>query len=226
MRAEGAGRRRACAAARAAARPVFIRRAPRAGMDAAERIAEGCDELHRLIVLLADASGGEPIRGKTKLQKMVFMLTLGEDGSKSPHGYDADNYGPHSDIVDEEARYLEDVGVLCVDGANISVTALGRKVAGRVAEREEKRALDMIDEYKEVFNDMTADELLAYVYSAYPDMAARSPAYDRVMSNVESHVMSLLKKEKVALGRAAELLGRPYEDVLRMAGKMRIQTLK
>ena len=195
-------------------------------MDAAGRIAAGCGELRRVMVLLAAANECEPIRGSTKLQKMVFMLTLGEDGSAGPHGYVAGSHGPYSGIVDEEASRLEDAGVLRVDGASISVTALGRKVADRVAEHTGRRDLDMIGEYKHVFNDMTTDELLAYVYSAYPDMATRSPVHDRVMSNADSHVMSMLKKEKVALGRAAELLGRPYEDVLRMAGKMRIQTLR
>lgn len=111
-------------------------------------------------------------------------------------------------------------------GADICITRLGRRVADRAAERESRRSLGMIGEYKGMFNDMTVDELLAYVYSAYPDMATRSPAYDRVMPNVEGHVMSMLRKEKVALGRAAELLGRPYGDVLRMAGRMRIQTLR
>ena len=100
------------------------------------------------------------------------------------------------------------------------------EVAGRIAKGEDRSTLDMIGEYKEVFNDLTIGELLAYVYSAYPDMATRSPAYYRTMSNKERHVMSMLKKGKVSLGRASELLGRPLGDVLRLAGRMRIQTLR
>ena len=189
-------------------------------MDAAKRVLATLNPLHRLVVLLAASNGGEPIRGGAKLQKIVFMLADG-DWKGGPCGYVAGRYGPHSDVVDEEVGYLEEVGILCTEGAGISVTPLGREVGGRIAGEEDIPTLAMIDEYKEVFNDLTAGELLAYVYSAYPDMAARSPAYDRMMEDRERHVMSMLKKGKIALGRAAELLNLHAEDILRMTGRMR-----
>ena len=196
------------------------------GHGCAERVLATCEPLHRLVILLAASNGGEPIRGRAKLQKIVFMLTEGEGWEDSPCGYDAGEYGPHSDIVDEETGYLEDVGILCGGGGDIAATRLGMEVAGRIASGEDRPTLDMIYEYKEVFNGLTTGELLAYVYSAYPDMATGSPAYDRTMSNKERHVMSMLKKGKVSLGRAAEPLGRPVGDVMRLAGRMRIQTLR
>lgn len=195
-------------------------------MDAAERALGACDPLHRLVILLAASNGGEPIRGGAKLQKMVFMLTEGEGGGDSPCGCDAGRYGPHSDAVDEGAGRLAEAGILCTDGGDISVTPLGREVAGRIAAEEDRRTLAMIDRYKEMFNDLTADELLAYVYSAYPDAASGSPEYDRVAPSMERHVMSMLKKEKITAERASELLGRPLEDVLGLAGRMRMRTLR
>lgn len=195
-------------------------------MGAAEMVLDACNPLRRLVILLAASNEGEPIRGRTKLQKMVFMLTEGEGWEGGPCGYDAGSYGPYSDIVDEEAGRLEETGILCTDGAGISVTPLGREVAGKIAGEEDRHTLAMIDRYKEMFNDLTADELLAYVYSAYPDTATRSPAYDRVAPNMERHVMSMLKKGKITSERASELLGRPLEDILKLAGKMRIQTLR
>ena len=194
-------------------------------MDAAERALGTCDPLHRLVILLAASNGGEPIRGKSKLQKMVFMLTEGEDSGDCPCGCDAGRYGPRSDAVDEGASHLMEAGILCADGAGISVTPLGREVAGRIA-AEDRHTLTMIDRYKETFNDLTTDELLAYVYSAYPDTASGSPEYDRVAPSTERHVMSMLKKEKITSERASELLGRPLEDVLGLAGRMRIRTLR
>ena len=204
-------------------RTLLFGREPRADMRMAERILETCTPLHRLVILLAASNEYEPIRGRAKLQKMVFMLTHIKCWEDGPCGYDAGMYGPHSDIVDEEAGYLEDVGILCTDRRNISVTRLGRKVAGRIAAGEDRRTLSRIGVYKDMFNDMTAGELLTYVYSTYPDMATRSPAYDRTMSNAERHVMSMLRKGKIALGRAAELLDCHVEDILRMSGRMRTQ---
>ena len=195
-------------------------------MDAAERALGACDPLRRLVILLAASNGGEPIRGGAKLQKMVFMLPEGEGGGDRPCGCDAGRYGPHSDAVDEGAGRLAEAGILCIGGAGISVTPLGREVAGRIAAEEDRRTLAMIDRYKEMFNDLTTDELLAYVYSAYPDTALGSPEYGRVAPSMEQHVMSMLKKEKITAERASELLGRPLEDVLGLAGKMGIRTLR
>ena len=147
-------------------------------MDAADRVLDACDPLDRLVILLAASDGAKPIRGKTTLQKIVFMLTDIEAWDGGPCGCAAGSSGPHNDIVDERAGCLEDAGVLRTDGGDICATRLGREVAGRIAGGEERRTLARIDRYKDVFNDLTLEELSAYVYSAYPDMAAGAPARD------------------------------------------------
>ena len=190
-------------------------------MDMAEKMLASCNQLHRIIILLAASNGGEPIRGGTRLEKMVFMLTRGEGWEGFPCGYAAGECGPHSNVVEEEACRLEEAGVLRTDGGNVSVTQLGMEIASKIAGGENRLTLAMIDEHKDMFNDLTADELLAYVYTAYPGMSARSPAYDRVMPDREQHVMSMLKKEKITSERASELLGRPLEDVLELTGRLR-----
>ena len=195
-------------------------------MDAAEEMCLTSDPLRRLIVLLAASNGGESIRGRIKLQKMVFMLTEIKAWKDGPCGYVAGGYGPHSDIVEEEAARLENAGILRTDGEDVSITQLGGEVAGRIADGEDRRTLARIDRYKEVFNSLTADELLTYVYSTYPDMATRSPTYDRIMSSKERHAVSMLVKGNISLGRAAEILDRPVEDVWEMAGRMRVQVAR
>ena len=191
-------------------------------MDVAERVLGACNPLHRIVILLAASNGCEPIRGRARLQKIVFMLTRGEGWEDFPCGYVAGDRGPHSEIVEEEAGRLEATGVLRTEGDAIYVTQLGREVAGRIAGEEDRLTLAMIDEHKDMFNDLTIDEILAYVYSAYPDMATGSAAYDRITPDRERHAMSMLKKGKITSGRASELLGLTLEDVLRMTGRMRL----
>ena len=107
-------------------------------------MAEGmrwtCDPLRRLIVLLAASNGCEPIRGRIKLQKIVFVLIEKKGWKCGPCGHVASSDGPHSDIVEEAAR-LEDVGMLRTDGEDIFVTQLGVEVAARIARDEDRRTL-------------------------------------------------------------------------------------
>lgn len=188
-----------------------------------DRILKGCSEVQKHIILLANANAGEPVRGRTKLQKMMFMVSdlleaVGE------YGFKADNYGPYSDTVGEEARYLADVGVLH-EGDEISLTSMGRRLAERLAESEDGGTVAAISRYKEMLNDLTTKEVLAYVYSAYPTMTVRSTAYRDIERDMEKHVMSMLKKEKITVGRASELLGRNVLYVMRQASKMGIPVL-
>ena len=194
-------------------------------MDVAEGTLRTCSPLRRLVVLLAAANEGEPIRGMTRLQNIMFMLTE-EDGEGHPYGYSAGDLGPRSDAVDEEIRCLVEEGILRTDGEDISITRLGNEVAGRIAGGEDRLTLIMIDDHKDMFNDLTIDELLAYVYSAYPDMAAGPVAHGLTAADRERHIMSMLKKEKITSGCAAELLGRPREYIWRLTGRMRVRMVR
>lgn len=193
-------------------------------MELHRKILDTIDPLQRLIVLLATSNGGAPIMGQTKLQKMMFLLSKMSDDMVDRCGYGADNYGPYSEIVGEAARHLGEIGVLSFDdrGENISITLTGRRVAEEIAEGEDDNTLDIIDSCKDMLNDLPTDEVLAYVYSSYPHMAEQSVVYDRIKRNMERHIMSMLKKEKISSERAAELLGMPLDHILRRARGMRV----
>ena len=185
-------------------------------MELHRKILATIDPPQRLIVLLAASNGGAPIMGQTKLQKMMFLLSKMSNDMVEQCGYSADNYGPYSEIVGEAARHLGEIGVLSFDdrGENISITLTGRRVAEEIAEGEDDNTLDIIDSCKDMLNDLPTDEVLAYVYSSYPHMAEQSVVYDRIKRNMERHIMSMLKKEKISSERAAELLGMPLDYVL------------
>ena len=176
-----------------------------------------CGELRRIIVLLARA-GGEPIRGDAKLHGMMFLLSY---PLKLGRGhYERRASGPYSRAVEAEAKSLQDAGALRMDDGNLSLTEEGAAEAVRAG----PRTLDVLLEYKETFNDMSDDELLAYVCAAHPD-AAGPAACGRLRARMEGLVMSMLRKEKISCGRAAELLGEEYWSVLKKAGEAGIRPL-
>lgn len=191
-------------------------------MEPHRKVLGTLDPPQRLVALLAASDGGAPIRGRTRLQSMAFLLSEASDDMVERCGYGAGDRGPHSEIVGEAARRLGEMGVLRLDGGDggISITPMGRRVAVGIAEGEDGDALDAIDACKDMLNDLPADEVFAYVCLSYPRMAKRSAVHDRVMQDMERHVMSMLKKEKISAERAAELLERPLDYILgRRAGR-------
>lgn len=98
-------------------------------------------------------------------------------------------------------------------------------MAEAVAGQAGSRTLEVLREYKETFNDMTTDELLAYVYLAHPETASQSAKYAGLKPRMERLMLSLVRKEKISGQRAAELLGKSYSYVLEKAGKSGIRVL-
>ena len=183
-------------------------------MGVMKKILDDNDELQKFLILLADANN-EPIMGRTKLQKMMFLLSDKIDEIKEQSSYDADNYGPYSEVVDEESRYLEQIGVFFTSPGEIYLTKEGKEIAKEIAKKENKKILHVLSEYKKFLNDLSNKELLAYVYSAYPDMTEESVEYDNLKPNMENYILSLVKKQKISSQRAAELLHQTQNYVIK-----------
>ena len=75
---------------------------------------------------------------------------------------------------------------------------------------------------KDLFNDITCDELLAFMYTAFSDMSKRSAEYEAIKPRIEELVFSLLKKGKISRGKAANLTGSPMRYVLVRMSEMGI----
>ena len=179
-----------------------------------EKVLENNDTLQKFIILLANAEG-ESIKGRLKLQKMMFLLSDKIDEIKEQSSYDADNYGPYSEIIDEELLYLEQIGVLFSKDGEIAITDEGKEIAKEIIKNEDKKILIVLSEYKKFLNDLTSKELLAYVYSAYPDMTEESIKYEDLKPNMENYILALVKKEKISTQRAAELLNKSQDYVIK-----------
>ena len=190
-----------------------------------EKILEDGDELHKFIILLANANG-ESIKGRLKLQKMMYLLSDKIEEIKEQSSYDADNYGPYSEVVDEEEQYLEQIGVLTSSPGEIALTEAGKEIAQEMSKNEDEKILKVLNEYKKFLNDMTGNELLAYIYSAYPDMTEESVEYENLKPNIEKHILSLIRKQKISSQRAAEMLDRSQDYIIKKMKDKRMAVLR
>ena len=183
-------------------------------MDIEKAVLADAGVVQRYLVLLADAGGGEPVRGRTRLQKMMFMASKA-DGELGREGcFEPDNYGPYSKVVNEELEYLAGIGVLRIGGGGIGITRAGRRIAERASKEVGADTPLMLANLKELLNDLPTREVLGYVYAAYPETASESAEYRRIRPQMEGIMLSLIRKEKITSGHAAELLGKPRHYVI------------
>ena len=121
--------------------------------------------------------------------------------------------GPYSDTVEEELRNLEQIGAISIDSNKISLTKNGKDIAKALEQKESKQVIEYIFDYKKFLNDLSEDELLCFVYSAYPEMTEESVKYEKLKPKMEDILLNLVSKEKISLNRAVELLNRDSEYV-------------
>ena len=190
-----------------------------------KKILQDGNELYKFIILLTNAND-EPINGRFKLQKIMYVLSDSVDEIKEQCSYEATNYGPYSKILDEEVRYLKQIGVLTEDVGKITLTRMGKKLAQELYKNEGEETRYRLNKHKDFLNDMTKNEILTYIYSAHPDMIKESIEYDNLKPHMEKHVMSLLKKHKISAQRAGELLNIPQYTVIKKMNAMNMITLR
>ena len=82
----------------------------------------------------------------------------------------------------------------------------------------EPEVLQQIAEFKELLNDLTYDELLAFVYFSHPsleEIIGESSWYEEFLPIRERLAISLYEKDKVSAQKAAQIAGEYLGDFLK-----------
>lgn len=149
--------------------------------------------MHRKLLPLAliSANNGEPIEGRTRLQKMVFLMQkeleqrdqLGAirlEYDFIPYDYGPFSKGLYDDLdamIDQE--FVEDTEEPLQSGKVKYIYEI--EDDGEVLVDSEKETwsdadaiMQLAQEIKEEYNNMLLSELIEYVYSEYPEYAEKS----------------------------------------------------
>ena len=167
----------------------------------------------KLVLLLLDASGSAPIPGRTHLQKEAYVVSRALPALATDLGFEPYLMGPHSSVLADEAEQLELSELVSAASGPIALTPSGKACAVRLERQIAKAAWSKIDELKALMNDMSRDELLAFVYFGLADqpLEDESDEYSRLLPIRDRLARSLFRKGKVSAGRAAEIAGVPLE---------------
>jgi hypothetical protein len=157
----------------------------------------------------------EPIRGDTWLQKEMFAISKNEPIVEEETDYDAYRYGSFSDTVDEiEDQYRISKYVEKTPDGRIHLTQRGEKLASSVWQTTNTHTRKLVQDIKKEYNDMSQNELLLFMYVTYPETAENSDVKDRILRDRCPLAISLLKKGKVSVQKAAELAGMGLDDFI------------
>lgn len=143
-----------------------------------------------LPLILTYANDGQSVEGRTRLQKMIFLLL--EHATFFRHRYDfvAHNYGPYSPELQNDIDDLIGEGFLIVNFKTVeegkikyeyTITNKGASFIKKILADKElnkkfkfSKILELIEKIKSDVNTKDLSSLLSEIYQEYPDFARHS----------------------------------------------------
>ncbi|TMI60899.1 hypothetical protein E6H12_09150 [Candidatus Bathyarchaeota archaeon] len=177
------------------------------------------DTVERYLLLLLYAPDhtdvfARPVRGRTWLQKEMFLLSKLTGELEEKTEYDPNIMGSYSRIVDEveDQFYISEYEERIGDSMKLSLE--GKKLAEEVWLKADDREKRIVAGVKTLLNDMTQLELLGFIYTEYPETAVNSDRKAEVEAKRLEIAINLFQKGKVPLNKAAQVAKQSTEVFL------------
>ena len=151
------------------------------------------------------------------LQKELYLLQKVFPELADETDYKPYFLGPHSKIVSNEVEQLVYSGMVNMNPGKIELTPDGNRAVDILKKRSDEKEMEKIEEFKEFINDLTKDELLAFIYFSYPspeELEKESIEYGDLLPRRRELAISMYKKDKISAQKAAQIAGEYLEDFL------------
>lgn len=161
----------------------------------------------KVLLLLLSSNNSESIPGNLWLQKEMFLISRNSDGLDDYLDYQPHLQGPYSETLESLFERLQFKGLATKNRRKLSLTEKGELIANAIEGEVDESILNLVDNVKELANDLSKDELLVYIYYTFPEMTVQSLEIDDLEEKRESTAKKLYNRGKVTLEKASELAG-------------------
>lgn len=167
-----------------------------------------------MLFLLA-ALNEKPIKNKINLMEMLFFISLNIPQLEQEFNFEADNYGPSSDVVNRNLEYLIKDAFLTEDKQGYKLYKLGKEYLN--LHEFDNIDLELIEDMKKLFDGLNSEEVCALTYFTFPETTTESLIRNRIIENREKIAVNLFKKNKISVEKASEIAGlhlKEFTDLL------------
>lgn len=175
------------------------------------------NHVDRFILLLLGAKNYECVPGSLYLQKEMFLLQNLFTKLSDETDYEPYLLGPYSEIVADEMEQLVSSRLIMAGAGKFELTLEGRQIFDVLKMESSNKEIQKIEEFKELLNDMTRDEILAFVYFSHSLTEELEPEpieYKNLLSKRKQIALSLYQKNKISAQKASQIAGIHLEDFL------------
>lgn len=175
----------------------------------------------RILILLLGVKNLEPIINHLRLQKEFFysLLLMAKDQKEKEElledaGFYPHKVGPYSETLEEDVEQLSLAGIVEYKSTvkraeDIKLTEKGREVFNYIIRETPEELIKILEESKDFLNDknISDEEVLAIIYELEKEYTTKSDVIELIKRNKLKYAISLYKKGKISIERAAEIAG-------------------
>lgn len=158
-----------------------------------------------------------PVKSKTKLQKLLFLLSNVFEDYSELLNFEPHLYGPYSESVDDLLEDLIKLGLVQHNKSQYFLTPFGMELYKRL--QPKKELIEVLQDFKLFLNDLSEEELLTFVYVTYPEFTSEAVKWEKLQEKRVHYALKMLKKEKISFSKAVEISDMPYADFGLLAKK-------
>lgn len=188
-------------------------------MKSNKTIEEEFTLLEKIILVLLYLREKSPIAGKLRLQKMIFLISQDLEKLNDELDFEPHKYGMYDQTIDDALEGLEQDGFITID-KNITLTKKGIEKAEEILKDFSEEEIEIIEEVKELFENLSENEILALLYFKFPEFAKYSEKLDEITKKRKELAISLYKKGKISIGAASEIAGVSIKEFMEMLKKI------
>ena len=177
------------------------------------RLKNNLSELD-IVALSLIGSNNESVKDKTHFQKEIFLIAINDEKLWNKANFIAHSFGQYSEPAEESLRNLR--GYELVAENNIRLSSFGKEIYESLKASLPKEKREMIRDFKNLLNNLNQDELLVLMYYTYPEFSVESTVKEKIEKVRVPCALSLYKKKKVSLQKAAYLAGIPLEKFVKL----------
>jgi len=179
-------------------------------------LIDGLNDLDKIALLLLHANNDAPIRGELFYQKEIFLISNYILEIKDQADFMPGWLGPYSESAEVSLNNL--ISYTLVDKnrscGGYKLNNKGKEIAKILEGSTLPEYKDAISDFKDLLNDLTKDELLAFIYFSFHYFTGESLILPEVVKKRMPSIISLYRKGKISLAKAASLSGMCIEDFL------------
>lgn len=155
------------------------------------------------MIFLFDSMNKKPIKNKINIMKMLFFISLNVPPLEYEFNFEADNYGPSSDVVERNLEFLQQEDFLKRNDKGYQLSKLGKEY---LSSRDfDDVDFQLIEDMKSLFDGLSSDEVCALTYFTFPETTSESIILDKIIKNRKQLALKLYKKNKISVEKASEI---------------------